>query len=146
MNLDHVWGTIRSAWPALGPLVGIFIGVFLTTRTQKRQWIRDNKRTEYRELLTTIADAGGKFVVYYGIEPVVLTPSEQFEVGETARTSVDVIYNRLFIAKAVEELGIQKRWEKAISLLRANRDINAFGKSLDNIMRDIRNKALEEFS
>lgn len=146
MNLDHVWEIVRSAWSVLGPFVGIFIGVHLTTRTQKRQWIRDHKRTEYRELLTTIADAGGTFIVCYGVDPVVLTPSQQFEMGETARTSVDVIYNRLFIAKAVEELGIQRRWEEAILLVRANHDINVFGKSLDSIMEDIRKKALEEFS
>jgi hypothetical protein len=146
MTLDHIWNILRSTWPVLGPFVGIWIGVYLSTRTQKRQWIRDNKRIEYRELLTAIADAGGKLVVHYGMEPFVADPSAQFAIGETARMSVDVIYNRLFIAKEIEELHIQPRWEDAISNLRKNRDLNWFGQSMDRIMEDIRKKALQEFS
>lgn len=146
MNPNGVLMYVRDAWAILGPLVGVLIGGYITTRTQRKQWIRDNKRTEYRELLTTIADAGGKFVVFYGTYPIVANPSEQFAIGETARTSVDVIYNRLFIAKEIEELEIQRRWENAISALRKNHDVNWFGKSLDGIMADIRGKALREFS
>jgi hypothetical protein len=137
---------IRGAWAVIGPLVGVIIGGYLSTRNQKRHWIPDNKRTEYRELLTTIADAGGKFVVFYGIAPVVASPEEQFAIGETARTSVDVIYNRLFIAKEIEELCVQKRWENAISALQKSHNVDAFGKSLDGIMEDIRRAALKALS
>lgn len=146
MNPHSVLISVRDAWAVLGPLVGVLIGGYITTRTQKKQWVRDNKRTEYRELLTTIADAGGKFVVFYGMVPVVATPSEQFSIGETARTSVDVIYNRLFVAKEIEELGIQRRWENAISELKKSHNVDAFGRSMDSMMEDIRRKALKEFS
>jgi hypothetical protein len=146
MNLDHVWDIARSAWAVLGPFIGISIGAYLTTRTQKHQWIRDNRRTEYRELLTTIADVGSKFIALYGMNPVVMNPSEQFSIGEAARTSVGVIYNRLFIAVEIEELGIQRRWESSISALRKSHDIEAFAKSMDSIMEDIKRKAVKEFS
>lgn len=78
--------------------------------------------------------------------PVVATPSEHFSIGETARTSVDVIYNRLFVAKEIEELGIQRRWENAISDLKKNHNVDAFGRSMDSMTEDIRKKALKEFS
>jgi hypothetical protein len=133
-----------NVWAVIGPPAGIVLGSWLATRNQRRHWLLDNRRAEYRELLTTIAEAGGKFVVFYGMEPVVASGEEQFAIGETARTSVDVIYNRLFIADEVEKLNIQRRWEGAISALQKSHNVNAFGKSLDDITGDIRRAALRD--
>jgi hypothetical protein len=135
-----------NVWAVIGPPAGILLGSWLATRNQRGHWLRDNKRAEYRELLTTIAEAGGKFVVFYGMEPLVATAEEQFAIGETARTSVDVIYNRLFIADEVEKLNIQSRWEGAISALQKSNNVNAFGKSLDEITGDIRRTALRDLN
>jgi len=65
-------------------------------------------------------------------------------IGETARQSVDVIYNRLFIADEVKKLNVLKRWEDTIDLLRRSRNIDTFGKSMDQIMDDIRCAALKD--
>jgi hypothetical protein len=135
---------LLNVWAVIGPPAGIVLGSWLATRNQRRQWLLDNKRAEYRELLTTIAEAGGKFVVFYGMQPVVATGEERFMIGETARTSVDVIYNRLFIADEVEKLNIQRRWEGAISELQKSHNVDVFGKSLDNITSDIRRAALRD--
>lgn len=136
-----------KAWGVITLVAGILIGAYIANRNQRQQWLLENKRAEYRELLTTIADAGGKFVVFYGMgPPIVATGEEQFEIGETARKSVDAIYNRLFIADDVKRLDLQRRWERAISALRRTLDINAFGKELDTIMDDVRKAALKRFS
>jgi len=47
-------------------------------------------------------------------------------IGETARQSVDVIYNRLFIADEVKRLDVLKRWEDAIDKLRKSRNVDAY--------------------
>lgn len=133
-----------NVWAVIGAPAGIVLGSWLATRNQRTHWLLDNKRAEYRELLTTIAEAGGKFVVFYGMQPVVATGEQRFMIGETARTSVDVIYNRLFIADEVEKLNIQRRWEGALSVLQTSHDVNAFGKSLDDITGDIRRAALRD--
>src|SRR5271168_2644745 len=136
--------TFINVWAVIGPPAGIVLGSWLATRNQRRHWLLDNKRAEYRELLTTIAEAGGKFVVFYGREPIMASGDERFAIGETARPSVDVIYNRLFIADEVEKLNIQRRWEGAISALQKSNNVNAFGKSLDDITGDIRRAALRD--
>lgn len=133
-----------SVWAVVGPFVGILLGSWLTTKNQHRHWLLDNKRSEYRELLTTIADSGSKLLVFWGTDPVVTSGEEQFMIGETARQSVDVIYNRLFIADEVKTLNVLKRWEDTIDLLRRSRNIDAFGKSMDQIMDDIRGAALKD--
>lgn len=147
--IQHInWAMVREyasfSWNAVGPLAGVLVGAFIANRNQRKNWLLDNKRSEYRKLLTTISDAGSKFIVFYGAEPVVASGKQQFAIGETARKSVDVIYNRLFIADRVIKLNIEKRWEAAISALRKTHDINAFGKTLDTIMHEIRTAALED--
>jgi hypothetical protein len=49
--------------------------------------------------------------VLWGRNSVVASGDEQFMIGETARQSVDVIYNRLFISDEVKKLDVLKRWE-----------------------------------
>ena len=42
---------ILGIWGALAPLIGIFIGHWLTKRWQREQWIADNQKEEYRRVL-----------------------------------------------------------------------------------------------
>jgi hypothetical protein len=133
-----------NIWAIVGPLVGILLGSWLTTKNQQRHWLLDNKRSEYRELLTSIADAGSKLLVFWGGNPIVATGEEQFMIGETARQSGDVIYNRLFISHEVEKMDLLKRWESAIDVLRRSHNVDVFGKSMDQIMDDIRRAALAD--
>lgn len=135
-----------NIWAIFGPLVGIVIGSWLTTRNQRKHWILDNKRDEYRELLTTIADTGSNLLIFYGAKPgFTIGPGTQM-TGEALRKSVDTIYNRLFIAGQVGRLDILTRWKEGISALQSSRDVNAFAKAMDGIMNDIRTAAIEEFS
>jgi hypothetical protein len=135
-----------NIWAAVGPLLGVALGSWLTTRNQRRQWILDNKRAEYRKLLTTLTDCGTKFIVFYGAMPAVMEAKEQRMIGETARKSANVIYNRLFVASEMEKLNIDTRWQNAISTLQNSHDGVAFARDLDGIMDDIRRAALKDFS
>jgi hypothetical protein len=124
--------------------MGILLGSWLATKNQRRHWILDNKRDEYRELLTAISDAGSNLIVHFAVNRIAVRGGEEFRTGEIARKSVDVMYNRLFIAKTVEELGIIKRWEDAITVLQETHDVSNFSKLMDGIMHDIRRAAIGE--
>jgi hypothetical protein len=43
---------IFAVWAAVGPLVGIVIGHYLTRSWQRSQWIADNRKEEYRKVLS----------------------------------------------------------------------------------------------
>ncbi|MBO0910570.1 MAG: hypothetical protein J2P13_02155 [Acidobacteria bacterium] len=51
-NIDRWRG-----WGVVGPLVGVVLGSLLTRSWQRNQWIRDNKRAEYRELITVLSES-----------------------------------------------------------------------------------------
>jgi hypothetical protein len=42
---------ILGIWGALAPLIGIFVGHWLTKSWQRRQWLADNQKEEYRRIL-----------------------------------------------------------------------------------------------
>jgi hypothetical protein len=48
-----------TLWTTLGPLIGVAIGAlltpFCTSRWQRKQWLLDGKKAEYRELLSVLA-------------------------------------------------------------------------------------------
>jgi len=50
--LMPLWVTIfLTLWAAVGPLVGILIGHYLVRSWQRRQWLADNQKEEYRRVL-----------------------------------------------------------------------------------------------
>jgi hypothetical protein len=50
MKLNQWVALIHGTWFAVGPLVGVVVGGYLTIWNQKRHWVMDNKRAEYRKL------------------------------------------------------------------------------------------------
>jgi hypothetical protein len=53
---DHAFTLIVSSVGIGGALVGIVIGHFPTRSSQHEQWRRDNRKQEYRELLSCLSD------------------------------------------------------------------------------------------
>src|ERR1700679_2527183 len=57
MTPDHSFTLIVSSVGIGGTLGGIVVGHFLTRSWQQKQWLLDNRRQEYRELLSAITSA-----------------------------------------------------------------------------------------
>lgn len=130
-----------KSWTAIGPLLGVLVGAYISSRNQKRQWGLDNKRAEYRELLTTLTECGSELMSFPTGEL-----ADRRRIDEIARLSVNVIYNRLFVADMVISTNLMKRWRDCISDLRTSKNINAFRTEFDSIMNDIRSVAKRDLS
>jgi hypothetical protein len=134
--------TVGSVWLAVGPLIGVCIGAYLTKRWQRSQWIADHKRAEYRKLLTTLA---GTFIgsVRLRGSGVALGAREQRRLYDLeARASV-VILDRIFIADEVKEMNLLKRWNQAFREYDNTLNHDNFAKAFGLISRDIRKAAAE---
>ena len=145
MMQSEIWKAIGDysgkAWAGIGPLVGVLIGAYISNRNQRKHWELDNKRAEYRKLLSTLADAGSKyahFVLRRGISMAMIQEKE--------RRAINVISNRLFIASEVEKLNILSRWKTAVSELEDTQNETVFRGHLNSMLDDIRRVALQDFS
>jgi len=45
---------LKAVWASVGPLVGVLVGALLARSWDRRKWINENRKQEYRELLTTL--------------------------------------------------------------------------------------------
>jgi hypothetical protein len=130
---------IRGAWLVAGPLVGVLIGAQLATRNQKRHWVMDNKRAEYRKLLTTLTRTYTTLMNVYSDST--RTGKEELKCERLRLEALNVIRDRIFIAREVREMNLSMKWSTAVGALNVGRDLNALQKAYLEIAKDIQERA-----
>jgi hypothetical protein len=89
------WVTlVLTIWASVGPLVGILIGHYLGKSWQRRQWIADNQKEEYRRLLRALNGLNVKLVQEHCNGIV----NEQ-EIKEAAEEITEALNTSLFITE-----------------------------------------------
>jgi hypothetical protein len=101
---------VREAWPAVGPLIGVLIGAYITNRNQRRHWVLDNKRNEYRELISAITRA----ITLVANMPPAARPEDQRAAADAEVTAIGMINDRIFIAREIEKLHVLNRWHEVM--------------------------------
>lgn len=109
-----------AIWAYIGPLVGIAFGHWLSRAWQFKQWKLENRRQEYREVLTALATA------YTAMQRYIVEPnrgkmrvdlSEQTEserrLEQAKLESFRVLQDRIAIAQELESTDIITRWAEA---------------------------------
>lgn len=61
----EIHDSLRGAWAVLGPLLGVFIGAYIANRNQRKHWVAENKKQEYRELLSMLVEASSRMISLY---------------------------------------------------------------------------------
>lgn len=73
------------------------------------------------------------------------TPTVKLELLKNSiaarRQAAEVLINRIFIAKDVDELKLMQRWTQMLQQYDAGRDPTKYGIEINNIFRSIREKA-----
>src|SRR6516165_10127003 len=68
LNWGTAWRVMQGVWAVVGPLVGVWVGAYLTGRRQKQEWVADNKKEEYRELVKAITGCLSAYVQVYAVQ------------------------------------------------------------------------------
>ena len=119
-----------------GTAVGAFLGHYLSKNWQREQWIADNRKQEYRELLTTLTNTYMLIVRFIG--PMMALDSQtQRELDQAERDSYRVIRDRLFIAKDLGGSDILRLWATAVENYRQTHDERVFAQRFSHINEEI---------
>lgn len=104
--------TLLAIWSALGPLVGVLIGAWLTRLWQREQWVLDGKKAEYRELLSTLSQSYHLIVKLLPTTGGISALSEEKyqAVEEAWIAGVKVIEDRIFIDQGIRAGNIRESW------------------------------------
>lgn len=126
--MAHVFQMLTAIPAPLWGLVGVVIGAvmspFLTARWQRRQWILDNKKSEYREvldLLNTYRLQLVKHVARYissGTAAASLDENDRInerrQLDEMQISISNALADRLFVRKALSECDISEQFDKFV--------------------------------
>jgi len=132
--------TILAVWAALGPLAGVSLGAYIANRNQRRQWLGNCKREEYRELISALTKC---LMTHIGALPV-RGPEQQKAEYEAILLSGEVIRSRIFIAPVVKELRVTERWYEATHDRKHNP--GGFAAAAGKLIDDIREAAVKDLS
>ncbi len=127
-----------NVWAAVGPLMGVALGGWLAMRNQRVLWILDNKRSEYRKLLSTITR---DYTTFMNLSGAGTTGPEQRKREQVHLEALNVIRDRLFIAKEVSEMDIARKWSEAIGAAYTRRDFSNLKNQYEEIAKSIQDHA-----
>jgi hypothetical protein len=128
-------------WAAVGPLAGVALGHFLTRSWQHKQWLLDQRKEEWRELLTALAESLRASLKIYPARS--LSGDEEREIVNAQADSFRVIRDRIYIAIDVKELDLENRWSAAVQHHSQTLDARALGRAYDAIRLEIVKRATE---
>jgi hypothetical protein len=135
---------------ALGGFLGIIGGVTgqmlqsrFTARRERKQWIADSRKEEYRELLKTLTQTATFLMEYKGTRSG-MDQEYQKRFREIYGNGLRVIADRIFIAEEIKEAKIYDRWTAALVELDKSSDIHPFDEAFDRISADIVKLALKD--
>lgn len=107
------WVTIAGAL-GTGTAIGTVLSYFLTSRLQRRNWINDNRKLEWRELIDELHGCmlpmGYAFRWTGSSRSLEERAAERTEISRAVLRGSQVIRNRLFIADVLKKHGIAERW------------------------------------
>jgi uncharacterized protein YneF (UPF0154 family) len=102
---------VLAIWGALGPLVGVLVGAWLARSWQWKQWVLENKKSEYRELIGVLSKSYHNLVKNLPeTTTAVLGPEEQRALGDDWVAGLQVIEDRVFIDKEIRAAKIREQW------------------------------------
>ena len=106
--------SVLAIWAAVGPLAGVLIGHYLSTRWQRKLWLLDRRKEEFRELLSTLTRS---FTTICTKRQYMLpqSPEDQLALHEAESNALMTIKDRIFIAADVKRLDIYKLWNSAVN-------------------------------
>src|ERR1700691_1251014 len=108
-----VWNFFTGAWNGIGPLVGVFVGAWLSRSWQRKQSVLDSKKAEYRELISCLSQSMHSIMNNSGssVAGGRLTSGEELRDIDWAESrGYNIISDRVFIADVMTREKVRERW------------------------------------
>jgi hypothetical protein len=135
--------TFFVIWAAVGPLAGILIGHYLTRSWQREQWLLDNTRQEYKELLSVLIRSYNTIIALQA-PGLPRGPEEERALQSAYQDVLAVTNDRLFIAAKPALKAVVQAWNFAAMEFSRDGDGSAFRGSFERIQTKILRAARQD--
>jgi hypothetical protein len=106
-----LWATILSIF-GFGSFFGGVITQLLSSRQRRKDWVKDNKKQEWRELISTLSQSFHHLKNYSPGNGIVAISGEQekglLEADAEARRGIE---SRIFVAHQIQRENVLERWQ-----------------------------------
>jgi hypothetical protein len=112
----------------IGAVVGVVLGVMLTARWQRIQWVEDNKRLEYRQVLDALHVYKRRLLTYFMERSRIAQPDPKvYEERLRALFDAEMAFNetladRLFIGDVLAKANVAEDFGRFLQTFKANRE------------------------
>lgn len=116
-----IFANAKEIWGYIGPLVGLYAGSLLTKSAQRKQWLLDRRKEEYRELLSAMTHATIELQTFLASkgsgneQPIALWL-------DAYKAAARIVADRIYIAEDLEKADIAIRYLNAAEKLRQSGD------------------------
>jgi hypothetical protein len=126
-----VWHSLLNIL-GFSSLIAAILTHILSTRQQRRNWINDNKKLEWRQLIDELRTARALVAKAFLAEGLIEDRSENNKlVAQGVVRGSEVINDRIFIAETVETNRINDKWNALVAITNRENDSSAVIKFLD---------------
>ena len=133
----------KNIWVMVGPLVGVMLGALLGRSWDQRKWLNDNRKEEYRELMTALTDAAAAIIERVhsrdgGHIPLIKERiAFMADKQELQAKSIKVLQDRIFIAAEIEQMDLLERWGNAVKIVLKDKNLSAFDDTFEVLKKEI---------
>jgi hypothetical protein len=132
---------LKAVWASVGPLVGVLTGALLARSWDRRKWTNENRKQEYRELLTALTSACTALIE--NAQAVVQSSAEQIFAKDEYLESLRVLQDRIFIADEIHKMNLFDRWGTAMKDLQETRNFHKFEDAFEVMRKGIVKQAVK---
>lgn len=135
--LHMVGGNAKEIWGYIGPLVGLYAGNYLTKSSQRKQWLLDRRREEFREVVSAMTHATVELQAYMASKTS-STPQPFTEWLGAFKDAGKILADRIFIANDLNEADIPTRYmDAAAKLMESGDPESEETHSIEAIIREV---------
>ena len=113
-TLEIIGSWLGKTWAVVGPLVGVVIGAWLSRSWQRKQWVLDSKKAEYRELLSTLSESFHVILMTRAVKDGRFDEQARQQSMDAGVAGLKSMEDRLFIEKRLRKSDIFEKWNMLV--------------------------------
>ena len=135
-----IWDWVKTLLPIAAAVGVVFLGAWLTHWRERKHWLNDCRKEEYKELLNILTKATIALIQRFDPAngPVgYWRPEKTWEPQDFYMRTLEVMRDRIYISDELKAMDIYDRWTEAMKALTITKDFEHFEITTQGIHRDL---------
>jgi hypothetical protein len=143
---DHFAVVATGIFTILGGVIGSVLTYVFTKRLNRTQWLAENKKVEYQQLLSAIHEGFFETLAHRKTQSYLVDEKRDRELILARTKAARTIADRILVASEMVKMNMMNRWTTAEKAFFDTGDILTFEGELDKLSAELRKAAIQEIN